>query len=53
MLTMFSARQWSENFRMTAETFMYIYNELRPHLTKENTRMTAAIIVDKRVAVAL
>ena len=32
---------------------MYICNELRPRLTKENTRMRAAITVEKRVAVAL
>ena len=53
VLTKFSARQWSENFCMTKDTFMYICNELRPRLTKENTRMRAAITVEKRVAVAL
>ena len=53
VLTTFSARQWSENFRMTKDTFMYICNELRPRLTKENTRMRAAITVEKRVAVTL
>ena len=53
VLTTFSARQWSKNFHMTKNTFMYICNDLRPFLTKENTRMRAAITVEKLVAVAL
>ena len=53
MLTTFTSRQWTENFCLTKDTFMYMCNEFRARLTKENTRMRRAVSVEKRVAVAL
>ena len=53
VLRTFTSRQWAENFRMTRDTFMYVCNELRAQLTKEDTRMRRAITVEKRVAVTL
>ena len=49
----FTNNDWIENFRMTKETFLYICNELRPHIEKRDTKMRKAIPVEKRVAITL
>ncbi len=45
--------EWKEHFRMTRQTFSYICNRLRRHITKQNTRLRLPIPVEKRVALAL
>lgn len=44
---------WKENFRVTPGTFEYICQLVGPALQRQNTRMRAAIPVDKRVAASL
>ena len=44
---------WIENFRMAQETFLYVYNELRPYIEKQDTKLRKAIPVEKRVAITL
>ncbi|KAK3733250.1 hypothetical protein QZH41_011088 [Actinostola sp. cb2023] len=44
---------WVENFRMTRNTFIFICQELRLHLTKKDTRLRGSISVEKRVAICL
>ena len=44
---------WRENFRMSRETFLKICDHVRPELSRQDTRMRSAIILEKRVAVAL
>ena len=53
VLTSFTENDWLENFRVCYHTFMYICNQLRPHLKKATTNMREPISVEKRVAIAL
>ena len=53
VLGTFTHREWIENFRMTKETFLYICNELRSYIEKQDTKLRKAIPVDKRVAITL
>ena len=45
VLTTFTSRQWTENFRMTKATFMYVCDELRPRLTKEDCKGWHSVLV--------
>ena len=49
----FSAHDWLENFRMSQATFLYVCNEIRPVVEKEDTVMRSAIPVQQRVALTL
>ena len=42
----FSAHDWLENFRMSQATFLYVCNEIRPVVEKEDTVMRSAIPVE-------
>ena len=46
----FSAHDWLEKFRMSQATFLYVCNEIRPVIKKEDTVMRTAIPVEQRVA---
>ncbi|CAM5150989.1 unnamed protein product [Natator depressus] len=45
--------QWLRNFRMRKGTFMELCNLLSPALKRMNTKMRAALTVEKRVAIVL
>ncbi|KAM9163422.1 uncharacterized protein ACDP82_001175 [Pangshura tecta] len=45
--------QWLRNFRMRKGTFMELCDLLSPALKRQNTKMRAALTVEKRVAIAL
>ena len=49
----FSTHDWLENFRMSQATFLYVCNEIRPVIEKEDTVMRVAIPVEQRVALTL
>ena len=49
----FTPNDWLENFRMSHNTFVYLCNELRQTVEKENTVMRKAIPVEQRVALTL
>ena len=49
----FSSHDWLENFRMSQATFLYVCNEIRPVIEKEDTVMRKAIPVEQRVALTL
>ena len=44
----FSTHDWSENFRMSRQTFMYICNELRVCIEKKDTTMRDSIRTEQR-----
>uniref|UniRef100_A0A8C3FU42 DDE Tnp4 domain-containing protein n=1 Tax=Chrysemys picta bellii TaxID=8478 RepID=A0A8C3FU42_CHRPI len=45
--------QWLQNFRMRKATFMGLCEELAPTLQRKDTRLRAALPVEKRVAIAI
>uniref|UniRef100_A0A8C3THD7 DDE Tnp4 domain-containing protein n=1 Tax=Chelydra serpentina TaxID=8475 RepID=A0A8C3THD7_CHESE len=45
--------QWVQNFRMRKATFMGLCEELAPTLRRKDTRLRAALTVEKRVAIAI
>uniref|UniRef100_A0A452HRH7 DDE Tnp4 domain-containing protein n=1 Tax=Gopherus agassizii TaxID=38772 RepID=A0A452HRH7_9SAUR len=45
--------QWLQNFRMRKATFMALCAELAPTLRRRDTRLRAALPVEKRVAIAI
>ncbi|XP_065420744.1 uncharacterized protein LOC135974969 isoform X2 [Chrysemys picta bellii] len=45
--------QWLQNFRMRKATFMGLCEELAPTLRRKDTRLRAALPVEKRVAIAI
>ena len=49
----FQETDWLENFRMGKDTFMYICNQLGPHLRRQHTVMREPITLEKRIAVAI
>ena len=49
----FTAHDWLENFRMSQATFLYVCNEIRPVIEKEDTDMRTAVPVEQRVALTL
>ena len=49
----FTEDEWVENFRMGKDIFMYLCNELRSEISKEDTIFRQAVTVEKRVAIAL
>ncbi|XP_065427403.1 uncharacterized protein LOC135976296 [Chrysemys picta bellii] len=53
VLQVWDDSQWLQNFRMRKGTFMELCDLLSPALKRQNTRMRAALTVEKRVAIAL
>ena len=55
VLDTFCDHDWVENFRMSKETFTYMYlcHQLSPIIHRQNTVMWMAISVEQRVAVTL
>ena len=49
----FSSYDWMENLRMSRETFVYVCNEVRELVKKENTSMRDSIPTEQRVVIAL
>ena len=49
----FTPQDWLENFRMSRATFLYLCNELRSAITKDDTMMRKAIPSERRVALTL
>ena len=45
--------EWKENFRMSRASFNILCNELRPYITKNNTRFRNAVSVETQVAATL
>ncbi|CAM5131383.1 unnamed protein product [Natator depressus] len=53
VLQVWDNSQWLRNFRMLKGTFMELCDLLSPALKRKNTKMKAALTVEKRVAIAL
>nr|XP_048702087.1 uncharacterized protein LOC125634833 [Caretta caretta] len=53
VLQVWDDSQWLRNFRMRKGTFMELCDLLSPALRRMNTKMRAALTVEKRVAIAL
>ena len=49
----FTEQDWLENFRMSRSTFLYLCDELRSGIEKQNTIMRRAVSTEKRVALTL
>ncbi|XP_077057586.1 uncharacterized protein LOC143710531 [Siphateles boraxobius] len=49
----FTNAQWVQNFRMSEETFIYLYNKLRPVMERQDTSFRKCVPLKKRVAIAL
>ncbi|KAM7152503.1 uncharacterized protein RBU57_012649 [Macrochelys suwanniensis] len=53
VLQVWDESQWLRNFRMRKGTFMELCELLSPALKHQNTKMRAALTVEKRLAIAL
>uniref|UniRef100_A0A452GLE3 Putative nuclease HARBI1 n=1 Tax=Gopherus agassizii TaxID=38772 RepID=A0A452GLE3_9SAUR len=53
VLQVWDDSQWLRNFRMCKSTFFELCDLLSPALKRHNTKMRAALTVEKRVAIAL
>uniref|UniRef100_A0A8C3EXX7 DDE Tnp4 domain-containing protein n=1 Tax=Chrysemys picta bellii TaxID=8478 RepID=A0A8C3EXX7_CHRPI len=53
VLQVWDDSQWLRNFRMRKGTYMELCDLLSPALKRQNTRMRAALTVEKQVAIAL
>ncbi|XP_053871665.1 uncharacterized protein LOC128830052 [Malaclemys terrapin pileata] len=53
VLQVWDDSQWLRNFRMRKGTFRELCDLLSPALNRQNTRIRAALTVEKRVAIAL
>ncbi|XP_065435126.1 uncharacterized protein LOC135977904 [Chrysemys picta bellii] len=53
VLQVWDDSQWLRNFRMRKGTFMELCDLLSPALKRQDTKMRAALTVEKRVAIAL
>ncbi|XP_047661226.1 protein ANTAGONIST OF LIKE HETEROCHROMATIN PROTEIN 1 isoform X2 [Tachysurus fulvidraco] len=49
----FTDDQWSQNFRMSEETFLYLCHRLRTAMEKRDTNFRLCVPIKKRVAIAL
>ena len=49
----FTPQDWMENFRTSRETFLYLCDQLRRTISRQNTRLRRAISVERRVAITL
>uniref|UniRef100_A0A8C3TDU6 DDE Tnp4 domain-containing protein n=1 Tax=Chelydra serpentina TaxID=8475 RepID=A0A8C3TDU6_CHESE len=53
VLQLWDDQQWLQNFRICKGTFMELCELLSPALKRQNTKMRAALTVEKRMAIAL
>ena len=49
----FTDQDWLENFRVSHSTFLYLCDELRAEVEKQNTIMRRAVSTEKRIAITL
>ena len=49
----FGAHDWIENFRVSRDTFLYLCDQLRPLIAKQDTRMRQCVSLERRVAITL
>ncbi|XP_026797868.3 uncharacterized protein LOC113543669 [Pangasianodon hypophthalmus] len=49
----FTDEQWSQNFRMSEDTFLYLCHRLRTAMEKRDTNFRLCVPIKKRVAIAL
>ena len=49
----FEGRDWLENFRMSRDTFLYLCEELKPAIERQDSVLRRTIPVQQRVAIAL
>ena len=49
----FTHEEWMENFRVSKETFLYLCNQLRPFIARDDTKLRQAVSTEKRVAITL
>ena len=52
ILKTFADKDWIENFCMSHSTFIYLCNEVREEIKKDDTVMRKACSVEKRVGIA-
>ena len=43
----FSNHDWIHNFQMSKETFLYLFNQLRPRVIYKDTVLRGAVSVEK------
>ena len=53
VLNQYADNIWQEHFQISRQTFQFVCNLVGPHLVRQDTNMRRAILVEKRVAVAL
>ena len=53
MMETFTDNDWIENFRVSKDTFLYLCNELRTTIQRQDTQLRSAISVERRVAITL
>ena len=53
MLSAYDHHDWIENFRVTQAMFKYLCDQLRPLISKQDTRMRPSITTERRVAITL
>ena len=53
VLQSFQDHDWIENFRVSRNTFLYLCNQLKPAIEKQNTYMRQCVSLERRVAITL
>ena len=53
MLETFTPTDWLENFRVSRETFQYLYEKLSPLISRQNTQLCKCVSMMKCVAIPL
>ena len=53
VLTVFTPQDWTENFRMSCQTFDYLCQRFYPHPSKKHTVIQQSISVQRQVAITL
>lgn len=53
MVPNFTDEQWSQNFRMSEDTFLYLCHRLQTAMEKRDTNFRLCVPIKKRVAIAL
>ena len=49
----FTHEEWMENFRMSKETFLYLCDQLKLFIARDDTKLRQAVSTEKRVAITL
>ena len=53
MVNRFGPEDWLKNFRMSHSTFLYLCDELKCTIEKQDTMMRKAIVTEKRLGITL